>query len=392
MTQKHAAHAAPEGKKRPVGLIVFLVILAVIILAGLAVFFSIKSDISGRGKTGETVTVTVEQGSGPATIANALKEAGLIRYPRIFRWYVGKQGASGSLQYGDFEIEKGSSYDEIIADLTKTVAASTTRVTFPEGSTAIAIATKMEEAGLCSKDKFLQVANAKHGEDFSQFKFWQYVPSDEDAPDRFMKCEGYLFPDTYDFRVPKDAEYDSDECVYEYVCTFYARFDQMVTEDLYTEMDEQGMNLNQAVTLASFVQEEAGNDQDAKVAAVFRNRLEVGSPYPMLQSNASSYIQNDADNNYVWNWIAPYYGSWNEIPMNIRTAYDTYSVAGLTPGPISNPGIDAIKAALNPDADYVSGGYYFFVTDSAGAYYYGHNAAEHSANCQKAAKVNAAKG
>ena len=70
-------------------------------------------------------------------------------------------------------------------------------------------------------------------------------------------------------------------------------------------MEKQGMTLSEVVTLASFVQEEAGNDQDDNVAQVFRNRLAEGSPYPKLQSNTSSYVQSDADNNYLWNWVAP---------------------------------------------------------------------------------------
>ncbi len=84
------------------------------------------------------------------------------------------------------------------------------------------------------------------------------------------------------------------------------------------------------------------------MAQVFRNRLAEGSPYPKLQSNTSSYVQSDADNNYLWNWVAPYYGGWDSIPENIRTAYDTYTCTGLPAGPISNPGIAALRAALAP--------------------------------------------
>ncbi len=85
------------------------------------------------------------------------------------------------------------------------------------------------------------------------------------------------------------------------------------------------------------MQEEAGNDQDDNVAQVFRNRLAAGSPYPNLQSNTSSHVQSDADNNYLWNWVAPYYGGWDSIPENILEAYDTYTCTGLSAGPISTP-------------------------------------------------------
>ena len=157
---------------------------------------------------------------------------------------------------------------------------------------------------------------------------------------------------------------------------------------MYAEMEKQGMTLSEVVTLASFVQEEAGNDQDDNVAQVFRNRLAEGSPYPKLQSNTSSHVQSDADNNYLWNWVAPYYGGWDSIPENILEAYDTYACTGLSAGPISNPGIAAIRAALAPQPDDEAKDAYFFVTDLSGHYYYARTYADHQKNCDEAAKVN----
>ena len=242
---------------------------------------------------------------------------------------------------------------------------------------AIAIARKMEEAGLCTAEEFLEEANTG---DFSEYTFWQYVPDDADAPDRFMKCEGYLFPDTYEFL--------TDDTVHHYVATFYAHFDKQFTDEMYRELEKQELTLPEVITLASFVQEEAGNDQDSNVAQVFRNRLAEESPYPKLQSNTSSYVQSDEDNNYLWNWVAPYYGGWEDIPENIRNAYDTYTCTGLPAGPISNPGLAAIQAALAPQCDEEVRDCYFFVTDLSGHYYYAKTYAEHQANCRKAAEVN----
>ena len=195
-----------------------------------------------------------------------------------------------------------------------------------------------------------------------------------------MKCEGYLFPETYEFL--------KDDTVHNYVATFYAQFDAQITEEMYAELEKQAMTLPELITLASFVQEEAGNSQDSNVAQVFRNRLADGSPYPRLQSNTSSHIQSDDDNNYLWNWVAPYYGGWDKIPENIVAAYDTYSCTGLPAGPISNPGLAAIKAALTPEPDEAAKNAYFFVTDLKGSYYYAHTLSEHNANCKTAAAVN----
>ena len=263
------SHSAPRKKGGALKIVLVLLVL-LLVVAGGGVWMA-KREIDG-GTPGEEVPVSIQQGSGVGTIANALKEAGVIKFPRLFRWYVGKQGAAAKLQYGEFTLAPGSSYNDLIEVLSEYAKAESVRLTFPEGTTAIAMARKMEDAGLCTAEEFLKEANTG---DFSEYKFWQYVPDDKDAPDRFLKCEGYLFPDTYEFL--------KDDTVHHYVATFYAHFDKQITDAMYKQLDEQGMTLPELITLASFVQEEAGNDQDDNVAQVFRNRLAEGSPYPKLQ-------------------------------------------------------------------------------------------------------------
>lgn len=370
-------HTKP--RKKGGALKILLVILVLLVLtAGAAGVFAYNEINGNGGKPGAEVTVSIPQGSGVAAIAKELKEAGVIRSAYLFRWYVGHKGAAGKLQYGDFTLQTGGySYDGLITELSAYAKADSVRLTFPEGTTAIAIARKMEEAGLCTAEEFLEEANTG---DFSAYKFWQYVPDNKEAPGRFMKCEGYLFPDTYEFL--------ADDTVHNYVATFYSHFNRQFTDEMYKELDKQDLSLSEVITLASFVQEEAGNEQDSNVAQVFRNRLAEGSPYPKLQSNTSSYVQSDEDNNYLWNWVAPWYGGWDKIPENILNAYDTYSCTGLPAGPISNPGLAAIQAALAPQPDEDVKGCYFFVTDLSGHYYYARTYAEHQANCEKAAQVN----
>ena len=373
MAQKHS-HAA--RKKGGAWKILLVLVVLLVLAAGAALLFA-RSEINGRTTDAEPVTVSIQQGSGVSAIAQKLKDAGVIRSAYLFRWYVGQKGTAAKLQYGDFALTPGTGYDDLITALSTYAKAETVRVTIPEGTTAIAIAQKMEAAGLCSAEDFLKEANEG---DFSAYTFWQYVPEDKDAPDRFMKCEGYLFPETYEFL--------KDDTVHNYVATFYAQFDAQITDEMYAELKKQEMTLPELITLASFVQEEAGNSQDSNVAQVFRNRLAEGSPYPRLQSNTSSHIQSDADNNYLWNWVAPYYGGWDNIPENIVAAYDTYSCKGLPAGPISNPGLAAIQAALDPQPDEDAKDAYFFVTDLKGNYYYARTLSEHNANCQTAADVN----
>ena len=292
-----------------------------------------------------------------------------------------QSGKASQLQYGDFTLHKGMGYDALIDALSQYAAADTVTLTFPEGTPALGIAQAMEDAGLCSAEEFLACANGEDGSDFSQYDFWTRIPDNEN---RFMKCEGYLFPETYEFF--------KDDTVYNYVNTFYSEFDRRVDGELLEKVDASGMSLEDVVILASFVQEEAGNEEDRNVAEVFLNRLAEGSPYPRLESNASSYVQDTNDNNYLYNWVAPYYGGWENLPEGMYNAYNTYSCEGLPAGPISNPGLAAMEAVVNPNTELVGeqGGSpcYFFVTDLSGKYYYASTFEEHQANVRTAQSVN----
>ena len=180
MAQKSSHSARKKGGVFKV-LLVLVVLLA--LAAGGAALFA-RSEINGRSTDAAPVTVSIQQGSGVAAIAQKLKSAGVIRSAQLFRWYVKRQGAAAKLQYGEFALTPGTGYAALITALSTYAKAETVRVTIPEGTTAIAIAQKMEAAGLCTAEDFLKEANEG---DFSEYTFWQYVPDDADAPDRFMK-------------------------------------------------------------------------------------------------------------------------------------------------------------------------------------------------------------
>ena len=159
-------HAA--RKKGGAGKILLVVLLLLLLAVGAAVHFA-YNEIHGNGAPGSTeVTVSIPQGSGVAAIANKLKEAGVIRSAYLFRWYVGQKGAAAKLQYGDFVLQTSAiSYDAIIATLSQYAKAETVRVTIPEGTTAIAIAQKMESAAymLEHTDKSVLQIAGEHGYD-----------------------------------------------------------------------------------------------------------------------------------------------------------------------------------------------------------------------------------
>ena len=352
-------------KKRPRRhhgcLIVFLILLLIPIIAAGYLYFWLKAEVAGS--RGEVVaqTVSIRNGAVLSEIGDQLEKAGIVQSGMVFRLYVRSlEDVADTLQYGTFEMSSDMSYDEIIHVLQEAnVYRQTVRVTFPEGRTVIQYAQIMEEAGLCSAEQFLAVAN--YG-DFSQFRFWEKRGN---APNVFMRAEGYLFPDTYEFFV-------GDE-VTNMVAKLYGEFDNKITDEMYERMEELDMSLSELITLASLVQEEAGNEYSTQVSAVFHNRLDNDMT---LGSNVAWNKERADDNNYIYDWMAgPYgYGEWDLIPEAMREAYDTYDHYGLPAGPVSNPGLDAIKAALWPEEDC---DYLYFQTDTLGNYHFARTNAEH---------------
>ena len=372
-----------SGRRFPFGCLIVLIILALVAFGGYKVL-QFYEEIDGKTELGAEQTVTIEQGSSVASIASQLKEAGILEYDWLFKEYVKYSGKAGGIQYGEFALRPGMDYNSIIQTISQEVRRPTTNVTIPEGTTAVGVAQIFVDAGLVdSVDTFLNCANGLDGSDFSQYSFWTQIPDNG----RLMKCEGYLFPETYNVY--------ADEDVYYYVDTMYAEFEKK-TADLADTISAKGTTLDDVVKLASFIQEEAGMEaEDARVSACFHNRLESEDPLwaeHKLESNACSYITQDVENNYLWNSpTAEYYG-WPEqgaIPEDVLNLYDTYRISGLPAGPISCPGYAAIEASLNPDQEYLEEGYYFFVTghpdtDVAGQYFYAKTADEHAANVEKA--------
>lgn len=371
-------------RRFPFGCLIVLILIALVGFGGYKVM-QFYGELSGAGEMGIEQTIKVEQGSSIGAIASRLKEDGIIEYDWLFKQYVKYSGKADGIQYGEFELRPGMSYNEIIETLSVVIRRPTTNVTIPEGTTAVGVAQIFVNEGLVSSvDEFLACANGTDGSDFSQYDFWNQIPDNG----RIMKCEGYLYPETYNV-------YSKDMDVYYYVDVLYKEFAAQ-TAGLMDTINEKGTTLDDVVIMASFIQEEAGMpEEDARVSACFHNRLETDDPLwsaHMLESNASSSFMYDSENNYLWNSPTAEYMGWvaqGFIPDDVLAIYDTYKVSGLPAGPISCPGYAAIEAALNPDPQFVEDGYFFFVTghpntDVAGQYFYAKTANEHSVNVEKA--------
>lgn len=341
------------------GLVAFAIFLAVFILRS-------ATDLFGLNKEEGMVEITIPEDASTREIAKILKKNGIISQKLTFRLYSHMKDKDGLYNPGTYEMQTDWGYDQIMYALCKKeIETAVANLTFIEGMSAEEIAKALEEKQVCSAEDFLE---AMDNNDFG-YSFEETLPKSED---RYHQLEGYLFPDTYDFYVGEGAK--------SVVNRFLSNFNNKFTGDMYAQLEKSGMTLDEVMTMASIIQKEAGNPAEMKqVSGVFHNRLK-SSAYPSLQS--------DTTTNYIGETFIEDYNKGDKLRdeenQHYIDAYNSFTVKGLPIGPICNPGIDAIKAALDP-ADH---SYYFFVSDNAGKYYYARTFEEHQANIAKAAQIN----
>lgn len=226
----------------------------------------------------------------------------------------------------------------------------TVRVTTYENYSVERLADLLNEKGVCPRAEFLQAVNRVQG-----FAFDDQIPGG-----LCYRYEGYLYPDTYEFYLYEDADV--------VVRKMLRNFENKMTEELLAEIEESGMTLHETMTLASMIQAEAGKQSEMEaVSGIFHNRLDNAAVYPRLQSNPTR--------TYAQKVVLPATG--NEALAN---SYDSYKQTGLIAGPINNPGLTAIRAALHPSE--AAAGSYFFCTDKAGNFYFASTYQEHLENCK----------
>lgn len=225
-------------------------------------------------------------------------------------------------------------------------------LTFPEGESLTEIFTALEENGVST---FAELTDMAENYDYSYYPLIAAAPSSG----RCYRLEGYLFPDTYDFYVgekPQDA-----------IGRFLRNAEARITDSHRQRAAEMGYTIDQVLTVASLVQREGSNPNEvANIAAVIYNRLDAGMKLEM-----------DATITYIEDDVIPYFTG--DIDP-FRALYNTYKCPALPAGPICNPGLTTIEAALYPsDAPYL-----YFCHDSSGNYYYASTYEEHEQNLQKA--------
>ncbi len=344
-----------------------LYVAGVLLISGLLAFFILTGalDMLGINKSDAQIDVEIPEGASTEQVADILKENGLITQKLMFRLFSKVSHADGTYQPGVFTLSGTLGYKGMIEELQTATARATVDVTFPEGMTVLGVAEKLEEYNVCNSDEFLWTL--AHG-DFSDYDFVAELPpcgEGTERPYRIYQLEGYLFPDTYTFYQGSSPE----SAVRKFLDNFAAK----VNTNIRTSIKAQGFTIDEAVILASILQQEADNKSDmTKVSRVFWNRL---------HSDEFPHLQSDVTTMYAGKFF-------KDLPEDspVAAAYSTYVCDGLPTGAICNPGLDALKAVIHPceDADIVN--CYYFATDLSSdptVTYYSETYAEHVAICRR---------
>ncbi len=295
------------------------------------------------GPTGTSAIVEIPEGAGAQTVGRILEENGLVRSGRAFALYARARGLAGRLQSGYYKLT-GEGAAALLEDLTGAGEQVLVRLVFPEGWRAVDYARRLSAAGF-DGEGFLEIVDHPPAE---------WTPAYVEGP----TLEGYLFPDTYD--LPKGA----DPAVI--VTVMLRRFDREVTPERVEAAKALGLSVHGWVTLASIVQAEAGGAEEMPaIAGVFLNRLEAGMP-----------LQSDPTVAYALGKKLPeldrYAGD-----FEVDSPYNTYRYPGLPPGPIDNPGLDALLAVLHPVRTGENGLPYFYFFHADGQLYLSSTFNEH---------------
>ena len=337
------------------------VVLAQYILVGVNDIFAINR------LDEETISVELPKDASVEEVAGILADKGVINRADFFTLYA-KLTKSGGFSNGSFNLRGNMDYEAIINYLqVQSNRTDTVFVTFREGMNLQEYAELLEENRVCDADAFLELCDSDTFDE--NYPFIGAISNDSE---RYYKLEGYLFPDTYEFYVDEDPE--------QAIKRFLANYRRKMTDEIQEQAEALGMTMDQVVTLASMIQAEAANEEDMYlVSSVFHNRLNSGGVNPYNANEGGLLmLQSDAT---VW---YPYKNR-NSVPADLldsfQSRYDTYDIEGLPPGPICNPGMAAIDAALHPsNTNY----YYFCHNGETGEGYYAVYYSQHLANLERA--------
>ncbi len=336
--------------------------LAIAVVIAAVIIFSYYSDINTpANENGTAIKFTVAKGEGVKQISQELFQAGLIRSKFHFTTYVSQTKTAANMQAGVYQLSPAMTIKQIVAELVAgKVINEEKEITIIPGWNLRDIAQYFQSAGIASSTAFYKLA----GEPLHKYasgSLPDYAAEFSvlaDKPKNYS-LEGYLFPDTY--RVYNNAK------PADVILKMIGNLDAKFTPQMRSDIAQQGKTIYQIITMASIIEKEVRKTEDMKiVSGIFWNRLKIAQP---LGSDATlSYIYNDNNAAHSLEQI------------KVDSPYNTYRFAGLPPGPICNPSLDAIMAAIYPAAtDY----YYFLTNPANGETIFAKTLDEHNRNKQK---------
>jgi UPF0755 protein len=313
--------------------------LAILLTALSFAFYAVIHPSTGEP---EDVVVNIPHGSTVKKIAFILEEQGVIHGRRRFQILAKLNDAEHKIKWGEYHFALPMAPMQILHKITRgeTIAYA---VTIPEGSTIFEVARLMQEAELCAAQAILNKATE------SSFVSSMGITGDS--------LEGYLFPETYKF-----SKGTAPEII---LRSMMRRFDKIFTQDMSRQAEEMGLTKKEVVILASMVEKEASlSSEKPIIAAVFLNRLQKGMRLACDPTVIYGIRLENPD----------FRGRLRTKHLRQSTPYNTYLNVGLPPGPISNPGLESLKAVVHPaQADYL-----YFVSKNDGTHQFSKSLGEHN--------------
>ena len=294
-------------------------------------------DVLALNKEPLTASVTITEGESLGDVTAELKEKGLVKYGYLFQLFASFTHKAEKITAGSYELSTVMDYSALLNNISSTSAyRETVTVTIPEGYTVEEIFKLMENKGVCSYNDLLKVAQ----EETFDFDFLKDVKTTKEK-----RLEGYLFPDTYEFYKGADAK--------NVINTMLKNFDERFDSKMEAEMQLLGYSKNDIIIMASIIEKETDGGDQRNIASVLQNRLKNTWATP------KGYLQVDSTIQYL---LKERKKKLTDKDLEIDSPYNTYKNPGLPIGPICNPGLTAIQAALEPNKT----NYYYFMLGKDG--------------------------
>ena len=338
---------------------------------------TLANDVFAFVKSEDEVTIVLEEGEDMGDLAKKLKKEDVISYPLFFKLYNSFKNRNSKtpqeLVADTYVFEKNLNYDELIAKFEKSAPVrGIVDITFPEGLSIDEMIDIFVENGIGTREGFVEAVKSSliYDMDYKFLKALQDAEIDGFKDGRRYALEGYLYPDTYQFY----SDVSPIDAVSKLLRTFNVRFE----DEYYIRCDELGMTVDEIVNVASIVQKETKYSSEYPiVSSLYHNRLANPAYFPRLQ----------CDSTYLYAFPDRRDGLTLDEMKASESPYSTYSHDGLPPSAICNPSLDAIIAALYPNAQDSNGTkhtYYYMYARPNGYHYFASTDSEHQANIARA--------